>query len=254
MDAPKAIGFDIEISTAMPSEQFNDKNKWPDRLGVSCVGLAIPGMNGGGVCISPPFVSDEPGARYAPSLTDDQIHSLLLILDGYINAGVNVVSINGLGFDLFVLGRESGNPEVLHLAAKIAMRHIDIGWQMVAEHGFMVGLDAMGRGMKVGGKGEVHGADAPVLWAGSREDQEKVLAYVMDDATKTLAIFDAICHNSFALQWFDRHDALQAKWMQSSLNGDRLLTVGEAYKLAQPYHSWDRGKFINWALDAAAKL
>lgn len=260
----KILAFDIEITQRLEEGVINDKPRWPARLGVTCVGLAFSGELEGKFAFSSPIAN----GRHVPTMTDEQISLVLKILESYRDNGYDLVSINGLSFDLFVLGRETGQSEDLQRAAKLALNHIDIGYQMVCEYGFMAGLDAMGKGMKTGGKGDIHGEDAPKLWAGSPEDQEKVIDYVLADAYQTLAIYKAILAHDHELTWINKQGQEKSRILKSAygfylhpapsqspwLHPNRLLTALEANQLPVPERSWDRQKFIGWALECDSQI
>jgi hypothetical protein len=141
------------------------------------------------------------------------------------------------------------------LVKYVALNHIDIGFQSVAQQGFMVGLKRACEGMKVAGKTEgMDGSQAPALWQGTREDQEKVLAYCEQDVRATLNLYNAIVERG-ALEWTSKKGYLNVWYPTFEQNKDgtdrRMLTVAECLELPMPDTSWMnaprlREAYVGW--------
>ena len=160
-----------------------------------------------------------------------------------------IVSFNGLGFDFRALAEEI--PERYEKIQEMAQNHIDPGFQMFCEKGFMCGLDAAAKGMEIEGKKEgISGAKAPTMWKMGRAHQAQVMSYVAQDARATAALYKEILLRG-ELVWVKK-DGMKTRypWEPTVLDG-RLLTCAEAMRLPLPDTSWmdepwDREKFWGW--------
>jgi predicted PolB exonuclease-like 3'-5' exonuclease len=161
--------------------------------------------------------------------------------------GAQIVTWNGLGFDFDVMHEECRWWK--SSLRFMAWNHIDPGFQMLCEKGFMVGLDTAAKGMGLHGKTEgMSGKDAPVMWAEGRNQQEKVLEYVAQDAVTTLEVYEAILRRG-SLSWISRSGRAN-KWRPEFKNG-RMLTAKECMHIPEPDTSWmsdpwPRKKFYGW--------
>ena len=160
-----------------------------------------------------------------------------------------IITWNGMGFDWQVILDESQCPNII---SRIAPNHIDIGFAMMCDKGYMCGLNKAAQGMKVGSKLEgVKGKDAPVLWKTSLQDQQRVLEYVQEDARITGLVYEAITQMGY-LQWITSKGKL-ARW---DIPKSGLPTVREAMGLPVPDISWmtdpsrwERDNYTKWMLE-----
>jgi len=233
------LAFDIEIADDLPEER-----PWQEvaPLGITC---AATYSNRG---ISHVFHgAEQEDGRLAPRMTKDGCMALLTHLIGATSVGIPIVGWNSLGFDLQVLGYETGAwSEIRYLAQ---YDHIDPAFQMLCERGYMVGLNTACKGMKVEQKLEgVEGAQAPAMWRGTREDQDKVLAYVQQDAKITGLLYKAVVEAK-ALYWRTKRGSISS-WAPT-MKAERMLLVDEAAILPSPDTSWmtnprPRSKYSGW--------
>lgn len=157
--------------------------------------------------------------------------------------GYQIVTWNGLGFDFPLLAIECHDDGLTALIKEFAANHIDIGFQMLCEKGFMCGLNAAARGMKLSGKTEgMHGDLAPAMWKESREKQDIVLEYVAQDSRTTGEVYEAIIDQGGSLVWITKKGyPIRRPWfptLRGNEYGVRLLKVAEAMELSLPDTSW----------------
>jgi hypothetical protein len=156
--------------------------------------------------------------------------------------GYKIVTWNGASFDFDVLGEEA---IYRRLAATVALSHIDMMFHFFCLKGFPVGLDAVARGLGLGGKTEgMDGALAPRLWQAGEYD--KVLDYVARDVRLTLEIAQKVDEQG-GFGW----TAKSGRWNEVSI--PQWLTVAEALRLTEPDTSWmtepwPRSQFVEWML------
>jgi uncharacterized protein YprB with RNaseH-like and TPR domain len=192
---------------------------------------------------------------YAAKLCPEEAHLLTSFLCDSIDDGYSILTWNGLSFDFPVLLEEITHPYYRERIPIIARKHhIDPGFQMFCEKGFLCGLQVACKGMGLQGKTEgMHGAAAPVMWAESREAQDKVLEYVAQDVRATLELYEAILDRG-VLYWVTKSGSLGTWVPQFRENPDgspRMLTVEECLELPEPDVSWmkepwPRSKFAGW--------
>jgi len=181
-----------------------------------------------------------------------------LYLDDYY-----IVTWNGLKFDFSVLAEE-GPKDWREYCMEMVLNHIDIGFNMVCEKGYMIKLDKAARGHGLSKMEGVAGALAPTMWKGSIEDQKRVLAYVRQDAIVTLELYHKIMETGEITWWPDpSHSTRWQPQMQWAVEGkaegdvapaivrDRLYTVKEALEIPKPYIGWmktprSRESYYEW--------
>jgi len=236
------LAFDLEIADDLPEE-----GRWQDHapLGITCA--ATYDHEGKSDLFFGPVQS---GGRHRDRMSKVECLSLMWFLVDATKRGVPIVGWNSLGFDLQVLAYETGAWGQIRDLARY--EHVDPAFQMLCEKGYMVGLDTACQGMGVEGKlEEVGGARAPEMWRDSREDQEKVLEYVQQDARITGLLYAAIVEKG-RLDWITR-SGNHSTWQPRTAfgGGKRLLTVGACLKLPEPDTSWmtsarPRSDFAGW--------
>ncbi len=220
------IAFDLETSNILP-----DGSNWHDHrpLGISCAAAVTDTSSklwhGG----------EWSDGRYG-SMTATQVNKIVGWLWEQRHTH-NIVTWNGLAFDFCVLADNVSTAKLRRACAILALRHhIDMAFAMLCSKGYMIGLEAAAKGLKVAGKMEgMSGAVAPVFWAQSREQQEIVLQYVQQDVRATLDIYQGIVAQG-CLTWTSRSGRSQV-WPTEFVEG-RIRTVEEALKVVEPDTSW----------------
>lgn len=269
-----AAGWDLEIAREFPAS-----GEWRDGgpLGISCAALAQTGQ--------PPetfypadALSDVPLLFYSGNaMSPGEARAMADRLRELQGQGVTLVTWNGLGFDFPVLAQECQDPGYTRMLAEVALAHIDIGFAMLCDKGYMIGLNAAAKGLKLSGKLEgMAGALAPVLWnstervltpteftairdlqvePGTVKARRVCLDYVRQDAVTTLQVFETLMVDR-ALYWVTRTGSwVKQPWLPVIIN-DRLRTCAEANATALPDTSWmtfsppSRDSAIGWALEA----
>lgn len=168
----------------------------------------------------------------------DQVRGMVEYLHYKTAEGWIPLTWNGLSFDFDILAEESMSDEHQVSCVNMARKHYDLAFQMLCDKGFMVGMQAAAKGMGLAGKNKLesvdvdgHGELAPVLWAKSRADQDKVLSYVEQDVQTTSEIALEILDKK-VLRWTSKAGKPRT-W-----DVKKLLTVQEALKLPLPDTSW----------------
>ena len=178
----RMVAFDIETAKITP-EGADLRKERP--LGITCVGLYYP---------------DGVSTRYYHQTSErDEPHGEMSVaqcgivlrdLARMTGQGYKVISHNGAGFDLDILGEEAG---LRYFAGQLARAHYDMMLEILTIMGYPIGLAALAKGLGLGEKHEgISGASAPELWAQSQESRYKVLEYVVQDAKLTLDVFQAV--------------------------------------------------------------
>lgn len=238
------VAFDLEIAKELPDDGGDWSRHMP--LGISCAATLDSDGNlrlWHGSALQADFMRD----GYPPQMSPVECRKLAQFLVEMQAEGYTVVTFNGLGFDFPVLAMECGDLISFENLRDLAIDHIDMGFSMLCEKGFMVGLDTAAKGMKLTGKTEgMHGALAPVMWKQGRKAQEQVLEYVAQDVQTTLEVFRAV-EKRKALRWKSRSGRINL-W---GLASGRFTTVREALALPEPDTSWmdkpwQRSKFAGW--------
>jgi len=247
----KWVGFDLEIAAEFPDEGI----PLDSDLGITCAST----VTSDGEVITWPSPRDMMlqmvDAMYPARLSREQGAVIVGRLMYYANHGYQIVTWNGLGFDFPLLAKEC-NWLFTSTIKALAANHIDIGFQMLCEKGFMCGLNAAAKGMKLSGKTEgMHGDLAPAMWKESREAQDKILEYVIQDSRTTGEVYQAIVDQGGSLVWITKKGyPTRRAWfptLRGNQYGVRLLKVAEAMELSLPDTSWmddpwPREKFSGW--------
>ena len=162
-----------------------------------------------------------------------------------------IVTWNGLGFDFDILAEEACNPTYAAMCSNLALNHIDIGFQMLCERGFMVALNVAAKGLGLHGKTEgMSGDKAPTMWTQGEEQQKKVLEYVEQDVITTLQVYERLVETG-KLSWITKAGTPAKYPWEPEIRNGRLLTASECLNLPLPDTSWmdepwPREKFTRW--------
>jgi len=236
------VAFDLEIAKAIPDGETDwDKHR---PLGISCAATLT---SDGDLKL---WHGKESGGVYAEKMTPAEVGRLAEYLQELARGGYPALSWNGLGFDFKVLADEAaaGYTNQIH---QMAMDHIDPGFQMVCQKGYMVGLDTAAQGLGVEGKTEgMRGDLAPVMWAQGREAQEKVLRYVAQDVRATANVAEGLIKQRW-LRWITKRGYVTKSPWRPTFKAGRLLTVKECLDLPGPdlEWAWSRASFMEWMMD-----
>jgi hypothetical protein len=188
-------------------------------------------------------------ARYSSWMEPTMAQNVADCLYKWHSRGATIVTWNGLGFDFDILAEECQSQEHKDRLIEVALGHVDMGFQMLCEKGFMCGLEAAALGMGLPGKLEgVTGAQAPAMWKQGVWEQEKVLAYVRQDVFTTMRVYQEILKTG-KLCWVTKKGTV-SKWTPTLKDG-RMLTANECLELPLPDTSWmdaawPREKFYGW--------
>lgn len=237
----KWIAWDIEIAKDMTGiKDWNAERP----LGITCA--ATLSSEGKVKLYHGPL-----GDMYAPQMTPAECQAMLDDLVFSAWRGYFVCTWNGVSFDWRTLAEECGLEEHGKRCALSAMGHVDVGFQMVCEKGYMIGLDKAAKGLGVKGKTEgVSGAQAPAMWAESREQQEECLEYVEQDVRATGNVIEALLKGG-KITWYSQKGNRQSWRPKVTFDGGgelRLMTAQECLdKLTRPpraFHTPD--EYMGW--------
>ena len=237
------VAFDIEISREIPEGTEDWRSLRP--LGISCAATLTEAGE-----LRLWHGPEGPDGRYSPAMAPEEVELLVSYLAEQNLAGRPPLTWNGLGFDFDVLAEECRSELGALVCQELALAHVDMGFQMFCEKGFMCGLDATAKGMYLPGKTEgMHGDLAPVMWAQGRAEQDKVLEYVAQDVRTTAEVYDATVIEG-VLSWVTKRGT-RGHWGPRDAHRGRLLTVEECLALPEPDTSWmdnpwPRSKFTAW--------
>jgi hypothetical protein len=227
--------FDLETAKILP-EGVEDIQAYRP-LGITVGAIAVEGEE----------------ARCFQNLEEDYIwgprHAQKFIteLEELDAKGIDIISWNGLRFDLCILAEEAGWGEWHGRAARLAFKHYDLMFQVMCVKGYPVGLENACKGLGLAGKlSGVGGAQAPAMWAAG--EREKVAAYCAQDCRATVDIYKAV------------EELGVFHWIANSGNPNKfkcpeILRVRDAMQLKKPYTGWmetpiDRDEFWAWTQEA----
>lgn len=200
------LGFDLE--TAKVIEDFSIEELNADDLGVTCAATYQLNEVGGTIYEGSVRWHGAFGAGlYAPRMAPRDADRLIrYLIWRHYSDHLKVVTWNGASFDFRVLHDSVSNSAMRHLCKAMALDHVDPGYQMLCEKGYMCSLDGAAHGLGLEGKtAGVSGADAPKMWQATLADQEKVLEYVIQDAKVTAQVSLALSAHTFAgLRWITK--------------------------------------------------
>lgn len=243
MTTENLIFFDLEISKIIPEEAGGDWSEYRP-YGLACAATTL----GDDKILW--WHGDENG-RIAECMSVYQCRALAAYLFERWFEGTQVVTFNGLGFDFDVLAEECQHQGWHDNIVDMALNHIDIAFAMFADLGYMCSLDRAAEGMKIPGKMEgMSGGLAPVMWAGSPEEQATVLEYVAQDVRVTADLYEEIVTAGY-LRWItQKGHPCKRPWYPRLVDG-RLPTVAESLEKPVPDTSWmddpwPRSKFYGW--------
>jgi hypothetical protein len=215
------LAFDIETAKEVPGEEFNWRSHRP--LGISCA--ATLASDSSDVRLWHGKKSDgTPAAR----MTRDDTAGLVQYLSEMVEAGLTILTWNGLGFDFDILAEESA---ALAHCQEHALGHVDMMFHIVCALGYPVALEKAAQGMGLPGKpAGISGPLAPRLWAAGR--YKEVLDYVAQDVRVALQIAQASeLRRRFG--WITRKGTKNTMPLAKG-----WLTVREALQLPEPDVSW----------------
>lgn len=168
----------------------------------------------------------------------------------YQNKGYNILTWNGLSFDLQLLGHYANR---LEDCGRIALRHVDMMFLVVCHKGYFLSLDKALKGANIQSKlhnvtlndnttfASMGGDKAPLLWR--NKEFSAVREYLKVDVEQPLKLARHI-ENFGYIRWTSNSGKAQ------SLRTN-MLTVKEALQLPVPDTSWmknvkKREEFYNW--------
>ena len=229
----KMLAFDIEIAKELPDDIGDFKAHRP--LGISCA-AALTGEGDFTV-----WHGGKQDGKYTEQMTEVEVLEMIDTLWSMVQAGYQIYTWNGLGFDFDILFEESGGDA---RCKQMARSHVDMMFHFFCIKGYAISLDKAARGMGLEGKTEgMDGALAPKMWREGRYEQ--VLDYVAQDVRITLGLAQQ-CDHEKSVRWTsnrgrDQDCQLPAGW----------LPVDQAQNLPEPDTSWmstpwPRSKFTGW--------
>ena len=231
--AKKRIAFDIEIAKDLPDD-FDDFKAYRP-LGISCAAALT---EGGSLTL---WYGGKGEDAHNRQMTAAEVVRMVDFLWEKVQAGYQIYTWNGLGFDFDILFEESGGDV---RCRQLAEKHVDMMFHFFCIKGYAISLDKAARGMGLKGKTEgMSGALAPKLW---REGQyETVLDYVAQDVRATMALARE-CDKQKLVRWTSNRGRPQICRLP---NG--WLTADLAQNLPEPDTSWmstpwPRSKFTGW--------
>lgn len=209
----KYLAFDLEIVKVIPP----DCNDWWSlgNLGISCA-VAQPSDSRDAIVWAGWNELGPVGAR-----------AVVNALINMAKEGYTLVGFNSLGFDLRVLGQESG---MVNECKWLAAQHIDLYWHIFCAMGYGPGLDRLAKGMGLPGKtAGMDGAKAPELWA--QGQRQKVIDYCVQDTRLTMDLF-RLGNEMGGVQWKSKAGKTIVYDFECWLN------TMAAQNLPQPDTSW----------------
>ena len=233
------IAFDLEIAKSIPKGV-----NWDDYrpFGITCAATVFDDDSD-----NPhiwPLVMPMREKTYESQLLPCQVDDIIQFLHWHFRDSQQIVTWNGLRFDFRVLAEE-GSSESFEMCKEMALNHIDIGFHMLCERGFMIGLDTAAKALGLAGKLEgMTGKGAPSMWRKDRKSQDIVLEYVAQDARTTMEVYQEIVKRG-KIEWVGHKGG--KLWWKPGMVDSRLLAVQEALKIRTPRRSWSRRKCYEWA-------
>jgi hypothetical protein len=230
----KYVAFDIETAKDVPGEDFDWRPHRP--LGICCA-AALPADAKQATI----WYGKSPDGQPSPRLSQPEARQVVQELVNWVAGGYTLLTWNGLGFDLDVLGEEA---DLAEQCRTLAMHHVDLMFHVFCDRGFPVALDKAAQALGIPGKPPgMSGVLAPRLWAQGR--YQDVMEYVSQDVRIALQIA-VKCESQRRFDWLTRRGTV------SSMSLPRgWLTVQEAMRLPEPDTSWmsspiPRHEFTRW--------
>ncbi len=232
------LGFDVETN-GIPDDQAGSC----EGLGITCVGFADAEQRWS---YGSDFNENE------RTLTQAECDGVAWALHWYLREGIVPVTFNGLGFD-FRLLHYLVSPEVQPLVVEVALSHVDICYLVLRARGFMLGMNAITKGLGIEGKLEgMDGLKAIDMWAkGTAEDRKRVLEYVAQDADAAWSAHQELVKQR-KLFWTTKLGTCSVRpWIAFVAARNSLLTVWETLARPDPDTSWmdepwDYKKCYDW--------
>ena len=237
----KLVAFDLETAKAAPKDRNGDYN-----LGITCIGAHVVD---GDERQDRTWKGGEELGCYSKQMAQWPVNDFINWLGIKARAGFDIVSWNGLGFDFRVLAQGLELEQYDNLV-DLALNSIDPFYQMLCEKGFGIGLNTAADGLELSGKMEgMDGLKAMEMWCKSREAQETVLEYVLQDALTTADVYRQMVKRG-TLPWTSK-SGCPNRWFINGCDTHRLLTVRDATSLPVPDTSWmskpwKRSDFYGW--------
>jgi len=129
-------------------------------------------------------------------MTDDQIKSVCDIIKDVYNRGGEIVTWNGVGFDMQLLGK--ADPDIIEIITSKA--HIDLMFHFTRKKGYMIGLGKVAEAFGVGSK-TMTGLDAVKLW--NQGEFQKVIDYNINDVKILMKVHRKV-HKHSKIKWLTR--------------------------------------------------
>ena len=187
---------------------------------------------------------DCPSGRIAETMTQQTAVELLDALTRLEEAGYQLCSWNGLGYDLKAL---AASTERFDKCRELAFRHTDVMFDFHCRNGYPVSLRAAAQAMEIAtGEYRQQEADIPSLWA-SPAQRERIVAENGCDAQTVLEVA-RYAWETESIAWITRRGQLR----RCDIPGGPV-TVCEALKMPQPDTGWmsdpiPRKSFYEWTL------
>jgi hypothetical protein len=213
----------------------------------------------------------DPFGAYLDIMSQQNARDLADVLIEYAKNSF-VITWNGMNFDFPLLAAVCAEPYSTEIKRVALKRHIDIGYCMVTDIGFMIGLDKAAKSLGIQGKTEgMHGYLAPLLWhperplteeelveikpfgviPGSDQAKELCLKYVGQDSKVSVDVYEALVIQK-SLSWLTRTGkVVRTPWIPSFTEG-RLMTVYEASMIEPvrtpwwPENPFNKDRIISW--------
>jgi hypothetical protein len=268
------VGWDIEIAQEFPDGGERDWLALDPPLGISCAAAAwfgdvveIVGFAPFGHDILP--VADARTRQMSAAAARGIVQWLANAAD----AGRLIVTWNGLGFDFPVLARACRDDFYTRAVADLALRSCDLGFAMLCDRGYMIGLDTAAKALGLAGKlPGMDGKLAPLLWnapdrpltdgerealdalrvePGSIHARRLCVDYVKQDARTTAEVYEALMRER-SLIWRTKAGTLARQPWRPYVVDDHIATCREALTLPAPDVSWmsnprPRSAYAGWA-------
>lgn len=236
----ESIAFDLEIAKELPDNGDDWDQYRPFGISIaSCMtsnwrDFTLPDVSM--LC---------PDQRYPAQLNPEQANVMAHFLLDYPGT---IVTWNGLGFDFRVLIESMPDNQLRYQVAQLAYseQHIDLGFAMLCDLGYMCGLQAACEGMGLPGKSDgITGKLIPQLWRGTRLQQEECLNYCRNDVAMTMLVYQGLLHHG-KLQYLDKMGSKHIWKPRDELVLD-VRNAQLAPEVGRPY--WKRSKFTGWLAD-----
>lgn len=224
----KLLAFDIE------TQDFDD-SKDVRSAGITCAAAVVNGVD---LTI---WYGGKQDGEFNEQMTKKEVLEVLDHLWSMVEAGYQIYTWNGLGFDFNIMYKESGNDE---RCKQMARSHVDMMFHFFCIKGYAISLEKAARGMGLKGKTEgMEGALAPTLW--KQGEFSQVLDYLEQDVRVTLSLAKQ-CDLEKQMRWTSNTGRKQVCSLPAG-----WLTVDEVLKLPEPDTSWmstpwPRSKFTGW--------